>query len=277
MSAFRKPVLVFALAGLAILALTAGGCRKKAPVDAAAIIGVPTQTVEATSSAPDAGGTPAVATGPITKPASGSELRTALLDAARAKFNTTSQFRIHQLWSQGNTAIGELEQITGGTGRVYIAWTGPNWTVVWSGLAGGTGVTKAAAAAALPTFSAEMLSKITWAPQASQPTQTQTPPAEDEASVLAKLEAAAQGWANSVMAGAGKPYEIVVSKVAKDSSGVWWGVVYVQPTADDNNSYEGLEFWCKYSGGAWTGQVQDPEPPDPATFFPKAIVEKLQL
>lgn len=268
----RKPLLLVVLVALIFSVGVLGGCKKKAATtNTPKKTTVATETVEATTTATETV-TP-TETGAIEKPAAGSALRSALLDAARTYFKTTSEFRIKQLWAQGNTAVGELEQITGGSGPVYLAWTGPNWSVIWTAPSGSAGATKAGAAAALPTFSAELLAKMTWSTAQTTPTTT----SEDEKTVLAKLETAAQGWAQTTMSGQGKPYEILVCKVAKDSSGNWWGIAYVQPTADENNSYEGLEYWCKYVGGKWTGQLQDPEPPNPTNFFPAVVVEELEL
>ena len=52
----------------------------------------------------------------------------------------------------------------------------------------------------------------------------------NEAQMLAGLKTAAKGWAATAMSGKGKPYEVVVSKVAMGSDGTWWGVAYIQPT-----------------------------------------------
>lgn len=270
----RKSLLLVVLIALVLTAGSVAGCKKKATATTTPKkTAVTTETAEATTTASDP--VAPAETGAIEKPAAGSALRTSLLNAARTYYSTTSEFRIKQLWAQGNTAVGELEQVTGGTGAVYLAWTGPNWTVIWAAPSGGAGATKAGAAAALPTFSADLLGKMTWA--VAQTSQTTPPASEDEETVLAKLETAAQGWAQSAMNGKGKPYEILVSKVAKDASGNWWGIAYVQPTADESNSYEGLEYWCKYAGGKWTGELQDPEPPNPTNYFPAAVVEELEL
>lgn len=272
----RKPLLLVVTIAFAFSAALTGGCHKKATSNNTSnASAATTETAEASASASATGTATPTETGAIEKPAAGSALRTSLLNAARTYFNTTSEFRIKQLWAQGNTAVGELEQVTGGTGSVFLAWMGPTWSVIWTAPASSAGATKAGAAAALPTFSAELLAKMTW--PAAQTSQTTPTTSEDEKTVLAKLDTAAKSWAETAMSGKGKPYEILISKVAQDSSGNWWGVAYVQPTADGSNSYEGMEFWCKYAGGKWTGQLQDPEPPNPANFFPAAVVEKLEL
>ena len=92
------------------------------------------------------------------------------------------------------------------------------------------------------------------------------------------LTSVAKSWSKSAMDGKGSPYKVTLVRVAKDSkTGTWWGHVVVQPTGDANNSYEPLDFWAKYSGGAWAGNVQDPEPPAPSTYFPKSVISQLDL
>ncbi|NTW28173.1 MAG: hypothetical protein HGA39_02260 [Coriobacteriia bacterium] len=272
MSRLRKPLLlVIVLVAALAVATMSTGCKKNTPT-APAIIDVSTGTASATGTA---GGKASVAveTGPITTPVSGNAAYTALLDAARKKYATTSQFRTYQMFAQGSTAIGEIEQITGGSGHIFVAWTGPDWTVVWTAPATDTGATAAQAAAALPTFSADLLGKIKW-PIVTAPT---APAVLDEATLKASLETAGQAWAATTMSGNGKPYKTLVNKVAKDTSGTWWGVLYIQPTSDSKNDYQGLEFWCKYADGKWTSKLLGPEPPSPATYYPAAIVEVLQL
>ncbi|HEY5472195.1 MAG TPA: hypothetical protein VIK32_03280, partial [Candidatus Limnocylindrales bacterium] len=96
-------------------------------------------------------------------------------------------------------------------------------------------------------------------------------------SMLASLSTAAKAWGKTAMEGKGTPYKVTLVKVAKDSSGVWWGHAVVQPSPDANNSYEPLNMWAKYSGGKWSGSIQDPEPPAASTYFPNSVISKLGL
>jgi hypothetical protein len=91
------------------------------------------------------------------------------------------------------------------------------------------------------------------------------------------LATAAKKWTKSLMNSVGEPYSVTTVKVAQDSKGVWWGRAVVQPASSAGNSYESIEFWAKYSSGAWTGTAQDPEPPAPATYFPSSVVGALGL
>jgi hypothetical protein len=97
-------------------------------------------------------------------------------------------------------------------------------------------------------------------------------PTEDDLYVL--LTESAQAWTESLMSGAGTPYE-VTAQITQDASGSWWGIATVQPTAGDGNAYESVIYWCAYDGLEWTGQAQDPEPPSPDTYFPSDVVEVL--
>jgi hypothetical protein len=207
----------------------------------------------------------------VTAPANGTAERKALLDAARTHFSTTSEFYVHQLYVQGSTAIGEISQVTGGDGkRTFVAWgDGPNWAVVWTAPAGSSKATSTSAANALPTFSAKLLDKITW--KSSGPT------AAEIAAKQATLATAAKTWSKSTMKGSGQPYKITVNKVAIDANGVWWGHVVTQPTTDARSAYEPLNFWAKYSSGAWKGSLQDPEPPPASSYFPASVIPKLAL
>ena len=95
--------------------------------------------------------------------------------------------------------------------------------------------------------------------------------------MIASLSVAAKKWTKSLMDGVGEPYDVTLVKVAKDAKGVWWGRAVVQPASSATSSYESIEFWCKYTGGAWSGTAQDPEPPSPTTYFPASVVGALGL
>jgi hypothetical protein len=215
--------------------------------------------------------TVATATGAITKPSSTSALRKALLDAARKKLGTSSGFYINQLYAQGDTALGDLSALNDTkVGRVFIAWekSGSTWSAV---SVKKTGTEAASAVRAMPAFSSALVSKVNWKLVKAAPSSASA------STVKASLSSAATSWAKSNMSGAGTPYKITVLKVAKDSSGVWWGRAVVQPTGDATNSYDPLNIWAKYSGTKWTGRVQDPEPPAPKSYFPSSVVSALGL
>lgn len=213
-------------------------------------------------------------TGPITTPAADSTERKALLDAARTKLGTSSQFYVYQLYVQGDTAIGDLDTLkTSDVGRVFVAWLKENgsWAAIGATRFGTASANEASTARALPSFSAELINKIDWKLPAPKVGGT------SESDVKKSLSTDAKKWAKSAMSGEGTPYKVTTLKVAQDSAGRWWGYAVVQPTGDSNTSYEALEIWAKYSGSVWTGKIQDPEPPAPSTYFPSSVISKLGL
>ena len=214
---------------------------------------------------------PVNATGPITTPPAGSAERKALLDAARAKLGTTTSFYVYQLYVQGDTALGDLDPTaTSKIGRVFVAWTKENgaWVAIGATRFGATAASEASTARALPSFSAALIHKIDWT--LAKPKLSTT-----ASSATSGLSSAAKAWAKTAMDGAGSPYKVTVLKVAQDKSGTWWGHAVVQPTGNSTTKYEALNMWAKYAGGKWTGNVQDPEPPAPSTYFPKEVISKL--
>ena len=257
------------LLGVACLCLLAAllvvGCAKKTPVTT-----TPKATTPSTAVSSSVVPTPVVvppaevAGGPITTPAAGSEARTALMDAARKKFGTTSQFVVYQLYAQGDYAVGDLEKVSGGK-RQFVAFKGPEWEAEWVAPYGSASASAASAKSEVPGLSDELLAKINW--KFKKPASS--------ASMLASLTTTVKKWSKQMMGGAGQPYKVTLAKVAKDKKGVWWGRAIVQPSPSEGNAYESIEFWCKYGGGAWTGKPQDPEPPEPTTYFPSSVVGAL--
>ena len=266
-------VVAAALAGVFVLS----ACTPKVTAPPASTTASQTSSSQATTG--QAGVEPTapaniVASGPITTPKSGSTERTALLDAARKNLNVTDQFYVYQLFVQGDTAIGDIEPtVKSDTGRLFVAWERRNegWTAIAASKFGSTAANAASTARALPSFSSELISKIDWTLSAYKPTS----PTVSSSTMLKSLSAAAQKWSKSAMSGKGTPYKLTLLKVAKDLKGAWWGHVVSQPSKDSNGSYEALEFWAKYTGGAWQGKVQDPEPPAPSTYFPSSVISKL--
>ena len=280
MSAKRIAALI--VAALLAATLLLSGCVKPTITPAAVTpttvvptatttTGTPGQTsVEPTSA------TPINATGPITTPAASSATRKALLAAARTKLATTSTFYVHQLYVQGDTALGDVEPLDSSTiGRVFVAWekSGGAWKAVGAIPFGSTSANEASTSRALPSFSTALINKINWK-LAAKPATTSS---ASTSSMKTSLSTAAKTWAKSNMNGTGSPYKITSVRVAKDSKGVWWGVAVVQPSPTSNSNFDPLTVWAKYSGKKWSGGIQDPEPPAPSTYFPSAVISKLGL
>ena len=268
-------IIAAALAG----ALVLPGCAPKVvtpPASTTASQTTPSQATTGQASVEPTTPANIVATGPIVTPGAGSE-RTALLDAARKTLSIKSPFYVYQLYVQGDTAIGDVEPTAKSTlGRLFVAWERRSgaWTAIGASKFGSSSANAASTARALPTFSSELLAKIDWTLPKPKPKPTGT---STSSTMLKSLSTAAQTWSKTAMSGKGVPYKLTVLKVAQDSKGVWWGHVVSQPSKDSNGSYEALEFWAKYSGGAWQGKVQDPEPPAPSTYFPSSVISKLGL
>ncbi|MEI7813288.1 MAG: hypothetical protein WCJ13_00670 [Coriobacteriia bacterium] len=245
-------------------ALLSAGCAKKVPIT--------TNSVGASSGATSSSVTPTAAVmppvdgsgSPITSPISGTKARTELMDAARKKLGTTSEFVVSQIYVQGSYALGDLETVSGGT-RQFVAFKGPEWEAVWVAPFNASNASATNVMSAVPGLSEELATKVDW---------KFAKPASD-AAMSSSLKTAAKGWAKTLMGGLGEPYEVMMAQVAQDDKGQWWGRAVVQPASSASGSYESIDYWCKYSGGTWTGKAQDPEPPAPTTYFPLAVVGAL--
>ena len=268
MARYRRSAL--AVLGLVALALFASACAKPASQTTPPAVTTAPSTQAGSSTTSAATTQPAVASNEITTPPTGSAERKALLDAARKHFSTSSEFYVHQLYVQNGNAIGEIARVSGDAQRQYVAWAGsPQWTVVWTEPSGSSKASAAVAESALPSFSDTLVDKISWAPVG--------PSSAQIAAKKTSLASAAKKWSKSTMNGEGQPYKVTLNKVARDSHGVWWGHIVTQPSSDANSSYEPINFWAKYSGGAWKGSVQDPEPPPANSYFPASVIPKLGL
>jgi len=268
MSSHRTTWVISVVFAAALLALA--GCVPPAVTSTPSTSAEATQTTVTQQASVEPSASSAIkATGPITSPSTGSDERKNLLDAARQKLGIDSQFYVYQLYVQGDTALGDLEPVSKSAGgRMFIAWERKNGT--WLAIAalnyGSSAANAASTARALPSFSSELIAKINWTLAAKPHTATLS-----ASSAKSGLSSAAKEWSKSAMNGQGQPYAITLVKVAKDTKGNWWGRVITQPKGE----FERLQFWAKYTNGAWDGSVQDPEPPPPSTYFPSSVVGKM--
>lgn len=272
----HKRITLFVAAALALTIAITAGCTPKTPgastptTASATSTAKPSEFATQQTSVEPTEDADVDSSGPITTPAGGTATRKALLDAARRELQSTTEFYVYQLYVQGETAIGDLDPVSKTkNGRVFVAWEKRNgeWQAIAVSVFGSTDA--ATTARALPSFSSKLISKIDWT--LKKPAIKDSSSGGSESALKASLSAAAKKWADTAMEGKGKPYGIAIIKVAKDSKGTWWGRVVVAPTG----AFERLDFWAKYSGSAWSGSAQDPEPPAPDTYFPAAIVSKL--
>lgn len=264
----RTTLLVLALAAL-MFALSA--CSSPGPSSAPSA--TPTITPVATSSvvptgteAPEA---PVASSGPIITPASGTALRAAVLKAASAGLGFSGKLTVIQLFSQGAVVVGDIKSATGS--RMFFALSGgpDEWKVAWRAPFGSALANLDALTAAVPEASPELAARLAWNKKAP------TVATATKAPTLASFEAFALKSATSMAGGSYTGTFTVSAKIAKDSSGVWWG------NAVETPSVEGLEdigVWGKYSSGTWTGRIADFSSGDaPAAFFPADVLNKLSL
>jgi len=276
---FRKRIAALVIAALLITAAFVTGCSLfSAPTPtktpSAAIPSTPTETTQTSVEPTSTATSKPKNAGPITTPPAGSEERTALLDAARAKLGTSSQFYVYQLYVQGDTALADLDPVkTSAIGRVFVAWIKENgtWHAIGATRFGSASANAADTARALPDFSAALIDKIDW--KLAIPKKTTS---ASQSTLKSDLSASATSWAKNAMQNANvASYKVTTLKIAQDKNGDWWGHAVVLPKGSGGSNYESLNIWAKYSGGAWSGKIQDPEPPAPSTYFPSEVISKL--
>jgi hypothetical protein len=181
-----------------------------------------------------------VSHGRIWTPAMGNSTRVALMDAARSGLNTSSQFVVHQLWVQGNAAIGDIQPTKGGQ-RHFVIWIGPDWKVVWAAPYGSSKANAARAARDVPRASAQLIGKINF----------KYVPGPSLADMKASARAKTAAWYNGLLKQIPGPHGHAVTTAArmyKDGDGVWWAGVGVQSST---GSLEGTDVIWRWSGGKW--------------------------
>jgi hypothetical protein len=135
-SAGRPPVWVWAIVGVVLVALVAVGVwallreptASPGPTAEPTASEEPTAAVEQTPQAPSAGetGQSPYEGMPISTPARGSADRTGLMDAARELTGSRRQFIVWQLYVQGDSAIGDIQEHMG-----EGVTPGRRWLVTW--------------------------------------------------------------------------------------------------------------------------------------------------
>jgi len=222
-----------------------------------------TSTVVATTTPVEV---PAVSAGPITTPGSGTALRAAILDAASEGLGLSGKLTVIQLYAQDSAAIGDIQPASGA--RIFFAVTGgPDaWSLAWSTPYGSTLANVDALAKASPLVSPELAAKMNWKKKVAQPASAPT---------LASFKAFALKSAKNVAGASYTGSFTLNAKIAKDSTGVWWGNADAVPSVD---GLESIGVWGRYSKGKWTGEIADfsTEGAD-AAFFPGDVLPLLQL
>lgn len=98
-------------------------------------------------------------TGPITEPKTGTDERTALMDAARSRLGIADKFVVQGLYVQGDRAVGVLNSDGSSSAHLFV-WMRRDgtWTVTWNGRPDAAG--KAAIEAPELGLSAEVIAKL---------------------------------------------------------------------------------------------------------------------
>jgi hypothetical protein len=217
------------LAGVAAVALVAG-CTSPVAGPTPSPSGAAVTPTEAPK--PDAALPEVAASGSVVTPKQGDVVRTALMDAARVKLGTSSQFYVLALKTDGAWAVAALRTVDGGKGA-WVAFRNElpgGWVAFWSGDVTDSGKAVKAADA---RFADAVLAATDLEMDVGKPTV-----AEAEAAVL-KI--------------AKKTYPTIPTKTAKaaglgvDSKGAWW----VQAWTDAGLEYEGEQWFAYYDGTTW--------------------------
>lgn len=260
MHAHARRTVSLALLALLLIATGCSSGDKTEPVTPA------TSSVEPTVSAP---AEPAAVAGPITTPSSGSATRAAVLKAASLGLGVSGKLTVYQLFVQDGAAVGDV--LPSGGSRTFFALSGgpDEWDLVWSAPFGSTLANAGALTKVDPAALTALASSLDFTKKAPKP-------AAKPAPTLASFETYAMKSAKSF---AGSTYTgdfTIQAKIAKDSTGAWWGNAIAEPS--DPEGLESIGVWGKYSGGKWTGEIADfsTEGAD-AGFFPGDVLAKLAL
>jgi len=248
---------------LAALLLVVTGCSSAN--DAAPT--TPTTTVVPTASVP---ATKTVVASPITTPASGSATRAAVLKAASLGLGVSGTLTVYQLYVQDGAAVGDVLPADGS--RTFFALSGgPDaWDLAWSARFGSTLANTAALTKIDPELFTALAKKLDFTKKAPAP--AAKPAAPTLASFKAYALKSAKAFAGATYSGA----FTIQSKIAKDSTGAWWGNAIAEPS--DSEDLEAIGVWGRYSGGKWTGEIADfsTDGAD-AGFFPGDVLTDLAL
>lgn len=262
MNAHTTRLTLFAL--IAALALTLTACAPKKTDTLPSIQPVPTETVEPTATDEPAG--PATSTGQITTPATGTSARTAVLKAVSKGLGVSGTLTVNQLFVQGGAAVGDVKPASGT--RTFFALTGgpDTWELAWSAPFGSSLANVEGLLDAAPQVSAELAAKLDFSKVVKAPAKAPT---------LSSFKSYALKSAQSMAAGAYEGTLTVQAKIAKDSSGEWWGNAIVSP-ADE--SFDPIGVWGHYVSGKWKGEVADFSTEDAdADYFPADVLAKLRF
>lgn len=191
-------------------------------------------TPSATAKPPATTGPTVAMSGAVVSPKQGDVVRSALMEAARVRLGTSSQFYVLQISTDGAWAVAALRTVDGGKGS-WMAFRNEipaGWVAFWSAP---TGAGAAEAIRAADTrFASAVLTPMDFSLDVGKPT-------------VAEAEAA-------VIRIAKKEYASIPTKSAEaegmgiDAKGRWW----VQAWTDAGITYENEQWFAYYDGEVWT-------------------------
>jgi hypothetical protein len=260
----RGALLAIALLCVAMASAACAAPAQPAATGTPAVTPVTSGTVVPTSTAVVV---PAISSGAITTPARDSAARTAILQAVTEGLSLNGVITVYQLFSQGTAAVGDI--LSGDGKRMFFAVTGgpETWVLAWSAPFGSALADVGALESAAPLVSPALAAKLIWDKKIPKP----TPAAPTLASFEVFAMKSAKTFAGSTYAGT----FTLTAKIAKDSTGAWWGNAIAVPSVD---GLESIGVWGHYSGGKWTGEIADFSTEDAETgFFPADVIPRLAL
>ncbi len=250
-----RPLIAAVLVALLVgVALAASGCGSSTDTTKKKVTPIPvtTPTVESTATAAaDAAATAAsagVSSGPISTLTANSAVTASLANAARAYLKSSTKFTINQLFRQGDVVVGDVTPKSGGA-RIFIAWVGPTWKVVWTAPMGRGGST--IARAAVPQMSTELAAKMNWSPKVTAAPSGKSGGTSDTTGLVLSFADFVKPEMVDIVKGTGGTADVgavTVSdvRIAKDNSGVYWASGLADTTYGDP-----VTFFAKYVSGHW--------------------------
>jgi len=264
-----------ALALLVALGATATGCAAKAGTPRALSQTDPGTTTSTPYPGPSAP-TPAVSApatagrGPITTPTGSNKQRAAIIQAAASALGLNSGVVVSQLFVQDGAAVGDLH--TSASQRVFFAVKGgPSaWKLAWSAPFGSATANAADLTASDPGTFTDLAKAIDFNKTVANPTAVNGP-GPTVMCFQAYVRKSAKAIAGTAYAGTFK----ITAKIAKDSTGTWWGNGIAEP---GDSSLESIGVWGRWNGTDWKGEIADfsTEGAD-AGYFPAEVLAKLAL
>jgi len=178
---------------------------------------------------------------------------------------------VSQLFLQDGAAVGDLRPASGK--RVFFALKGgpSHWKLAWSALFGSAQANATSLTEADPEAFTDLARSIDFNKVVGTSTGTGTGPGPS----LMCFEGFARKSAKDMAGATYKGQFTIQAKIAKDSSGTWWGNAIAVPS---EAGLESIGVWGRWNGTDWKGEIADfsTEGAD-AGYFPADVLSKLAL